>query len=69
MGTGFDCFDTKSHTASGAISSEQKHTRATLLAAMRRHGFKNYFREWWHFTFAGATPAPAYDFPIALRGR
>ena len=63
MGTGFDCFDTRSHTASSAISSEQKRARATLLAAMRQHGFKNYFREWWHFTFA--TPdARSYDVPI-----
>jgi len=69
MGTGFDCFDTKSHTASAAIGAEQQRARATLLAAMRRHGFKNYFREWWHFTYAGAQPAPAYDVPIALRGR
>jgi D-alanyl-D-alanine dipeptidase len=69
MGTGFDCFDLKSHTASAAISSEPKRARATLLAAMRRHGFQNYFREWWHFSYASATPAPAYDFPIVPRGR
>lgn len=68
MGTGFDCFDVRSHTASGAISSEQKRARATLLAAMRQHGFKNYFREWWHFTFA-APDARSYDFAIGPRGR
>jgi D-alanyl-D-alanine dipeptidase len=68
MGTGFDCFDVKSHTASGAIPAEAKRWRATLLAAMRAHGFKNYFREWWHFTY-GATPAQRYDFPIVPRPR
>jgi D-alanyl-D-alanine dipeptidase len=67
MGTGFDCFDSRSHTASPAIGAEQQRARATLLAAMRRHGFKNYFREWWHFNYANAQPAPAYDVPIAPR--
>jgi D-alanyl-D-alanine dipeptidase len=67
MGTGFDCFDARSHTTNGAIGSEQQRWRATLLAAMRKHGFKNYFREWWHFTFAGAKPTQAYDFPIVPR--
>ena len=66
MGTGFDCFDARSHTLSGAISAEQKRARLTLTAAMRRHGFKNYFREWWHFTYA-VPDARSYDFPIGPR--
>jgi zinc D-Ala-D-Ala dipeptidase len=66
MGTGFDCFDAKSHTASAAIPAEQMRWRARLVAAMRKHGFHNYFREWWHFSF-GARPAQAYDFPIPPR--
>jgi D-alanyl-D-alanine dipeptidase len=66
MGTGFDCFDARSHTANGAISSEQKRWRGVLVAAMRAHGFHNYFREWWHFSF-GARPTQAYDFPIPPR--
>jgi D-alanyl-D-alanine dipeptidase len=65
MGTGFDCFDEASHTASGAISAEQKRARATLLTAMRKHGFKNYFREWWHFTYGA--PGPSQDFVIGGR--
>jgi D-alanyl-D-alanine dipeptidase len=64
MGTGFDCFDPRSHTASGAITADQKFSRALLVAAMRIHGFKNYFREWWHFTFGAARGMPLYDFPI-----
>jgi zinc D-Ala-D-Ala dipeptidase len=66
MGTGFDCFDVKSHTLSAAITAEQKRARGLLLAAMRAHGFKNYFREWWHFTY-GPHPRQAYDVPIAPR--
>ena len=66
MGTGFDCFDDKSHTASTAISAEQKRWRAKLTAVLRARGFHNYFREWWHFGF-GARPAQVYDFAIGAR--
>ena len=66
MGTGFDCFDAKSHTASGAIAAEPQRWRARLVAAMRAHGLRNYFREWWHFSF-GPRRAQAYDFPIEPR--
>ncbi|MBI3705011.1 MAG: M15 family metallopeptidase [Rhizobiales bacterium] len=68
MGTGFDCFDARSHTRSDAIAAEQKRARLTLNAAMRQHGFKNYFREWWHFTYA-LPDARSHDFPIGARGR
>jgi zinc D-Ala-D-Ala dipeptidase len=66
MGTGFDCFDAKSHTASAAITPEQKRSRGLLVAAMQAHGFHNYFREWWHFSF-GPRRAQAYDFAIVPR--
>ena len=69
MGTGFDCFDTKSYTASGAITAEQRHWRLMLQSSMRRQGFANYFREWWHYSFYGAAEPRAYDFAIAPRGR
>lgn len=64
MGTGFDCFARKSWTASAAITRAQRRNRMLLKAAMRRRGFKNYFREWWHFEFAGSAPRRAYDVPI-----
>lgn len=66
MGTGFDCFDARSHTASRALTPAQRQARSQLLAAMRAQGFKNYFREWWHFSY-GAGAAPHYDVPIAGR--
>jgi D-alanyl-D-alanine dipeptidase len=65
MGTGYDCFDPKSFTRSGAISRGQMQERATLNDAMRRHGFVNYFREWWHFSYGAR--GPAQDFPIQPR--
>jgi D-alanyl-D-alanine dipeptidase len=69
MGTGFDCFDLRSYGANRSITAEQKRWRGTLNAAMRRHGFANYFREWWHYTFGGAAEPRAYDFAIVPRGR
>jgi len=53
MGTAFDCFDPRSHTASPQISAAAKQHRQLLVAAMRRHGFVNYAREWWHFSWKG----------------
>ncbi len=69
MGTAFDCFDPRSYAANKEISSEQRRWRGTLNAAMRRHGFANYFREWWHFSFGAAPDPRAYDFAIGPRGR
>lgn len=67
MGTGYDCFDPLSHTNNAAIGGEQRRRRMVLVAAMSKRGFRNYAREWWHFTFAGAASEPAQDFPIARR--
>jgi zinc D-Ala-D-Ala dipeptidase len=66
MGTGYDCLDAASHTANAAITAEQRRHRDTLVTAMRKRGFKNYFREWWHFSFG--PPAGTYDIPIGPRG-
>jgi D-alanyl-D-alanine dipeptidase len=66
MGTGFDCLDVKSYTRSAAITPDQRRARETLRAAMSAHGFRNYFREWWHYEFTGA-PLHAYDVPIEGR--
>jgi zinc D-Ala-D-Ala dipeptidase len=68
MGTGFDCLDVKSYTRSGKVTRAQRHWRDVLKAAMSAHGFRNYFREWWHYEFAGA-PRRAFDFPILPRGQ
>ncbi len=66
MGTGFDCFDVNSYTRSVAISHDQRRTREKLRSAMSVNGFRNYFREWWHYEFAGL-PLRIYDFPIEAR--
>lgn len=63
FGTPFDYFDQRSWTESKTIPPAHAH-RETLVALMRRHGFENYPREWWHFTFRGAADAPSYDAEI-----
>jgi D-alanyl-D-alanine dipeptidase len=65
MGTGFDCLDTKSYTRSPAITPDERHWRGVLKAAMSARGFRNYFREWWHYEYGA--PRGLYDFPIVPR--
>ncbi len=65
FGTGFDCFDPISETAHRPLSSEAAANRKLLVDAMRTAGFKNYAREWWHFTLAGEPFAKErFDFPV-----
>lgn len=49
MGTPFDMFSTASHTANarGVIAVNRKR----LKTAMERHGFLNYEKEWWHYSY------------------
>ena len=65
MGTRFDCFDIKSHTANRSIS-KQAHTNRTLLkTALHRAGFASYRREWWHFSYTKRRYKRIYhNFPI-----
>lgn len=63
FGTPFDFFDRRSWTKAAA-PMEAHERREALLALMRRHGFANYPREWWHFTYKSAVAAPSYDVEI-----
>ena len=60
FGSPFDYFDRRSWTKS-RVRQEARTHRDALVALMRRHGFVNYPREWWHFTFGDAEKAPIYD--------
>lgn len=62
MGTGFDCFDPKSHS-DGDMTAEQRRSRTLLADTMRKHGFAGYRREWWHFSFVDGAKE-SFDFPI-----
>jgi D-alanyl-D-alanine dipeptidase len=61
MGTPFDAFTTRSHTANA--SGKSLRNRLTLKRAMEAEGFRNYRREWWHYDFAGAA-GPPRDIPL-----
>jgi zinc D-Ala-D-Ala dipeptidase len=50
MGTAFDFFDDRSHTANPTISAVAKANRALLKDLMEAQGFENYKLEWWHYT-------------------
>ncbi len=68
MGTSFDCFDPKANTAAPGLTPEQRQNRQMLLDVMSRHGFKNYPKEIWHYTFEPEPyPDTFFDFPIEPR--
>jgi D-alanyl-D-alanine dipeptidase len=67
MGTGYDCFDPLSHTAARGLTEAQTRRRHTLVAAMAREGFRNYRKEWWHFTLTTARAPHAFSVPIMPR--
>jgi D-alanyl-D-alanine dipeptidase len=64
MGTAFDCFDTKSNTASPLVTQDQRKSRMLLKGIMEATGFKNYAGEWWHFSYGGAGNSRVHDFVI-----
>ena len=65
MGTGFDCFHPFSWTESDGIGPEQRINRMLLKRVMEKHGFKNYRKEWWHYTLVDEPfPDTYFDFVI-----
>ncbi|MFF3644986.1 M15 family metallopeptidase [Streptomyces sp. NPDC002564] len=68
MGTGFDCFDTLSHTDDPRITGKQRANRDLLRNALSKEGFTNLPEEWWHFTHKPELfPDTYFDFPVARR--
>ncbi|SCK57916.1 M15 family metallopeptidase [Streptomyces sp. WMMB 322] len=68
MGTGYDCFDTLSHTADPRIKGRQRANRMLLKDTMARAGFTNLPEEWWHYTLTEETfPDTFFDFPVWRR--
>lgn len=68
MGTGFDCFDTLSHTDDPRVQGVQRANRDLLKSALTAEGFVNLPEEWWHFTHKPELfPDTYFDFPVAHR--
>ena len=65
MGTGFDCFHPLSWTASDRVGPLQRQNRLMLKAVMEKYGFRNYRKEWWHYTFRNEPfPKTYFNFTI-----
>ncbi len=65
MGTAYDCLSPVAATASDAVSAQAQANRQRLKAAMERRGFRNYSKEWWHFTLRDEPHRGTYfDFPV-----
>ncbi|MGW0703539.1 M15 family metallopeptidase [Streptomyces sp. NPDC002867] len=68
MGTGYDCFDTLSHTDDPRITAAQRANRQLLKGTLAAQGFVNLPEEWWHFTYKPEPfPDTYFDFPVARR--
>ncbi|KMS71044.1 D-alanyl-D-alanine dipeptidase [Streptomyces viridochromogenes] len=66
MGTGFDCFDTLSHTLDPRIQGEQRANRLLLKSTLEALGFVNLAEEWWHYTYKPEPyPDTYFDFPVS----
>lgn len=72
MGTGYDCFDTLSHTLDPRIQGAQRANRLLLKDTLEALGFVNLAEEWWHYTYKPELfPDTYFDFPVShksLRG-
>jgi zinc D-Ala-D-Ala dipeptidase len=65
MGTGFDCFHELSHPENTDLGHEQRSYRLLLKTLMAKHGFRNYDKEWWHFTLNKEPyPQTYFNFPV-----
>jgi len=65
MGTPFDFFDERSHTENPGISGQAMENRLLLREIMEAAGFRNYVKEWWHYTLKDEPyPDTYFDIPI-----
>ncbi|MGB1581141.1 MAG: M15 family metallopeptidase [Nevskiales bacterium] len=63
MGSGYDCFGPESHTLGELVAGEVRVNRLQLKQVMERQGFKNFSKEWWHYTLKDEPyPGTWFDF-------
>ena len=68
MGTGYDCFDTRSHTLDPRIEGVQRANRLLLKDTLEEVGLVNLPEEWWHFTYKPEPhPDTYFDFPVSAK--
>ncbi len=65
MGSPWDFFGDISHHGTLLISKQQTANRNMLLQVMKKHGFKPYSNEWWHYTLENEPfPVSYFNFDI-----
>lgn len=65
MGSPFDFFGEQSWVDYPNITEEQKKNRQILQRVMLKHNFRNYPKEWWHFTLRWEPfPKTYFDFEV-----
>ncbi|PIA82249.1 peptidase M15 [Gaetbulibacter sp. 4G1] len=65
MGSAYDFFGQESWVNFDAITKKQRENRQLLQIVMLKHGFRNYPKEWWHFTLRNEPfPNTYFDFLI-----
>ncbi len=65
MGSNYDFFGEVSWVDYKSITEKQKANRRLLQEVMLKYGFKNYPKEWWHFTLKDESfPNTYFDFPV-----
>lgn len=65
MGSPFDFFGDISAVAATTITKQQQANRLLLKDVMLKHNFRNYPKEWWHFTLRWEPfPKTYFDFPV-----
>ncbi|MFF9860808.1 M15 family metallopeptidase [Streptomyces tendae] len=68
MGTGYDCFDTRSHALDPRIQGVQRANRLLLKDTLEDAGLVNLPEEWWHFTYKPESyPDTYFDFPVSVK--
>lgn len=66
MGTRYDCLDKTAHVAYPNLSKTQHKNRLLLSRLMKRHGFKPFASEWWHYTLKNEPfPKTYFNFKVA----
>ena len=65
MGSPYDFFGESSWVNYNEITNLQKQNRQFLQKVMLKNGFRNYLKEWWHFTLRGEPfPNTYFNFEI-----
>ena len=65
MGSPYDFFGEQSWVDYKDITEEQKKNRQLLQTVMLKHNFRNYPKEWWHFTLRWEPfPETYFDFEV-----